>query len=119
MASSFGITPEHENINGEQNDILVMKGTLSNLYGFVGMKSRSSPNGGISGVGRTSSTKVSLLRQKTFSHDIHIPRGRAHLKQCKVNLDPLFNSTERCIMYFLSSCIFARFLIISLLQNYF
>jgi hypothetical protein len=87
MASSFGITPEHENINGKQNDILVMKGTLSNLYGFVGMKFGSSPNGGTSGVERTLGTQVSLLRQKTFSHDIHIPRGRAHLKQCKVNLD--------------------------------
>jgi hypothetical protein len=101
MASSSSITPEHENIDGEQGDILVMKWGLFNLCGFVGMKFGSSPNGGTSGVGRTLGTQASLLRQRTFGHDVHIPKGRAHFKQCKVSLDSLFNSTKLCIVYFL------------------
>jgi hypothetical protein len=109
MTSSSSITSEHENIDGKQDNILVMRGTLSNLCAFVGMKFGSSPNGGTSGVGRTSSTQSSLLRQRTFGRDVHIPKGKAHLKQCKVSLDPLFNSTELCIIYFLSSCILQGF----------
>ncbi len=61
MVSSSNITLEHENIDGEQNDILVMRRNLYNLNRFVGMKCESSPNGAISGVGRTSCTQVSLL----------------------------------------------------------
>jgi hypothetical protein len=109
MVSSSSITLEHENIGGKQDSILVMRSSLSNLCGFVGMKFGNSPNGGKSGVGRTSRTQSSLLHQRTFGRDVHIPRGKARLKQCKVNLDPLFNSTKLCIIYFLSSCILQGF----------
>jgi hypothetical protein len=51
MVSSFNITLEHENIDGEQDDILDMRRNLYNLNIFVGMRSGSSPNGATSGVG--------------------------------------------------------------------
>ncbi len=43
---------EHENINGKQHDLFVMIGSLSNLCGSMGRRSKSSPSGGTSGVGR-------------------------------------------------------------------
>jgi hypothetical protein len=42
------------------------------------MKYGSSLNDDTSGIGRTSCTQASLLCQKTFGHDVHIPRGKAH-----------------------------------------
>jgi hypothetical protein len=51
VASYSNITFEHENINGKQHDLLVMRGSLSNLCEHMGMRSRSSPSGGTSGVG--------------------------------------------------------------------
>jgi hypothetical protein len=61
MVSSSNITLEHEKIDGEQDDILIMRRNLVNLNRFVGMRSRSSPNGAMSGIGMTSCTQVSLL----------------------------------------------------------
>jgi hypothetical protein len=97
MASYSNITFEHGNINGKQDDFLVMRGSLSNLCGSMGMRSRSSPNGGTSGVGRRLGTQASLLCQSSPLVVMSTFLGEGHIQQCKVNLDPFFNSTEPCI----------------------
>jgi hypothetical protein len=65
-ASYSSITFEHENINGKKDDLLVMRRSLSNLCGSMGMRFRSSPNGGTNGVGKKLGTQVSLLRQSSL-----------------------------------------------------
>jgi hypothetical protein len=98
---------EHENIDGEQDDILDMRKNLYNLNIFMGMRFGSSPNGATSGVGHHAHkfhccVKKHLVVMSTFPKE-------GFIQQCKMNLDPLFNSIELCIMCFLSSHILQGF----------